>query len=535
MSRAFQLRLNPVTRKRLRRFRSRRRAWFSLWMLAALFALSLVSELLCNDRPLLMRFNGQLYIPILRFYPEDTFLGNGKQTRADYARLKAMSVFSDSASNFMLFPFIPFGPHTRIDPESLRRCSDSVTLRFEAVPHVASIDVDRELRIVHSLASEVFFDEKDVSLRSRLLTEDWPLDAALRKAVARRFRNEASGPIQAETRHRSIASRSAVLSLSRFKPRSRSPVTVRITLRDPSAALPRSFQVSFVPEGRIEQGGVAWQKLPMDLRDALRPVAMRRFMEPIPSKDVVVNGEKMRVSFEREDIQWPYRPVRGHRLGIDGAGRDVLARVIYGLRTALLFGLLLVAVAMILGMAVGSIQGYYGGVVDITGQRLIEIWSALPFLYVMILLGSVYGQSFTLLLFCYGIFNWIGISRYVRAEFLRLRTLPFVDAARCMGISSPRIILRHVLPNALTPVITFFPFSLVGAISALTALDYLGFGLPPPTPSWGELLHQAQQYRWAWWLILYPSLSLFVVMLLGVFIGEGVRDAFDPKPYSRME
>jgi microcin C transport system permease protein len=153
----------------------------------------------------------------------------------------------------------------------------------------------------------------------------------------------------------------------------------------------------------------------------------------------------------------------------------------------------------------------------------------------MILMGSIYGRSFGLLLVCYGIFNWIGISYYIRAEFLRLRKQPFVEAAKCMGISSFKIIFKHILPNGLIPVITFFPFSLVGAIGALAALDYLGFGLPPPTPSWGELLFQAQQYRWAWWLILFPSLILFVVMLLGVFVGEGIRNAYDPKRFTRLE
>jgi microcin C transport system permease protein len=190
---------------------------------------------------------------------------------------------------------------------------------------------------------------------------------------------------------------------------------------------------------------------------------------------------------------------------------------------------------MTLGTFLGAIQGYFGGGADILGQRLTEIWNALPFLYVMILLGAVYGRSFLLLLFCYAIFNWIGISYYVRAEFLRLRHLPFVEAARATGLPHRKIIFRHILPNALTPLITFFPFQLVGAIGALAALDYLGFGLPPPTPSWGELLQQAHQFRWAWWLILYPSLALFGVMLLGVFIGEGIRNAYDPRRYTRFE
>jgi microcin C transport system permease protein len=123
----------------------------------------------------------------------------------------------------------------------------------------------------------------------------------------------------------------------------------------------------------------------------------------------------------------------------------------------------------------------------------------------------------------------------MRAEFLRLREQPFVEAAKCMGITPYKIIFKHILPNGLVPVVTFFPFSLVGAIGALAALDYLGFGLPPPTPSWGELLFQAQQFRWAWWLILYPSLALFTVMLLGVFVGEGIRNAYDPKRYQRLD
>ncbi len=180
-------------------------------------------------------------------------------------------------------------------------------------------------------------------------------------------------------------------------------------------------------------------------------------------------------------------------------------------------------------------QGYFGGWVDLAGQRIIEIWDALPFLYILMLMGSVFGRSFTLLLVCYGLFNWIGISYYMRAEFLRLRRQPFVEAARALGLPGYLIMYRHILPNALVPLITFFPFSLVSAIGTLAALDFLGFGLPPPTPSWGDLLAQGQEYLWAWWLTLYPSLALFMVMLLGVFVGEGVRQAFDPKPFSRME
>jgi microcin C transport system permease protein len=260
----------------------------------------------------------------------------------------------------------------------------------------------------------------------------------------------------------------------------------------------------------------------------------RCFSEQIEPLLIRVGGTRYRVRIINL-FQFPFRPVAGHWFGLDNAGRDVLVRILYGLRISMTFGFLLVSVSMLIGIAVGAMQGYHGGAVDITVQRMIEIWSALPFLYVMILMGSVYGRSLGLLLFCYGIFRWIGISYYMRAEFLRLRGFPFVDAARCLGIPKGKIMFRHILPNALTPVITFFPFSLVGAIGSLAALDYLGFGLPPPTPSWGELLQQAQQFRWAWWLILYPSAALFSVMLLGVFVGEGIRDAYDPRPFSKME
>ena len=236
-----------------------------------------------------------------------------------------------------------------------------------------------------------------------------------------------------------------------------------------------------------------------------------------------------------EPAVFPFRPIPGHPFGFDAAGRDVFSRVVYGARTAITFGLLLTLASLALGVAFGAVQGYFVRWVDIAGQRFTEIWSAIPFLYVMIFLGNAFGRSFGLLLACYAIFNWIGVASYVRAEFLRLRTRPFVDAARVQGLSHARIMFRHVLPNALTPLITLFPFLLVGAIGSLAALDYLGFGLPDGAPSWGELLQQAQAFRHAWWLVLWPSLALFVVMLLGVFVGEALRDAFDPKPLSELD
>jgi microcin C transport system permease protein len=353
------------------------------------------------------------------------------------------------------------------------------------------------------------------------LTDYVTIPPTIQQAAGIRFANQDAAAVSEATK--TADGKDIVTSLSTYSKRTRPPKTVRLTFKEATADVLQIHEIEFdrklnrvrhAPEKTIPD---LWQKFSESQQAQILNSVQDRFSGPQDKLRLKTNGRNYTVAFIREDIRFPFRPVRGHLMGIDGAGRDVFARILYGLRTSMTFGLLLVFASMTLGIVAGALQGYYGGAVDITGQRLIEIWSALPFLYIMILLGSVYGRSFSLLLVCYGIFNWIGISYYMRAEFLRLRKQPFVEAAKCMGI------------------VTFFPFSLVGAIGSLAALDYLGFGLPPPTPSWGELLAQAQTYRWAWWLILYPSLALFVVMLLGVFIGEGIRNAYDPKRYSRLE
>ena len=235
------------------------------------------------------------------------------------------------------------------------------------------------------------------------------------------------------------------------------------------------------------------------------------------------------------EVSFPFPPCKGHPFGIDSGGKDVYSSVVYGMRISLVFGLVLTLWAMLLGLVVGAIEGYFGGGTDILLQRFTEIWSAIPFIYVMIFIGSTLGRSFTVLLVCYGIFNWITVSYYMRAEFLRLRVRSFVDAARCQGFSAARIIFRHILPNAVTPLVTLFPFLLMGAIGSLAALDFLGFGLPPMTPSCGELMNQAQQFRRAWWLVLFPGAALFTVMFLAVIVGEGLREAFNPRGRHELE
>ena len=527
------LRLNPITKKRLRRFREMKRAYWSFWAIIVLYVLSLGSELLCNSVPLYVRYQGQSYFPVFRFYPDDVFTGSGRFTRPDYKAIRGSDAFRADPANGMIFPALSHGPYAVVDPKRIE-IPDTVTLRLTPEPKVGSILVTADMVIAQSTGAGHFFGTSDSEPRGNVLTDDWGLSDELVTGLRNRFGNRASARVVVLCRNRD--GRQAEFSCPAFMPRAHPPKTVRLTLRETrrgqTAGGKVVFDRSLTP---LRSTGIKWSQVPQETRASLLRSVERQFDVPVEPQFVSIEDLHYQARFEREEIRFPFRPVRGHWFGIDSAGRDVLARVLYGLRTSMTFGLVLVAFSLCAGTVIGAIQGYFGGAVDITCQRLIEVWSALPFLYIMILMGSVYGRGLGLLIVCYGLFNWIGMSYYMRAEFLRLRKQPFVEAARCLGLPAWRIVFKHVLPNALVPLITFFPFSLVGAIGSLAALDYLGFGLPPPTPSWGELLQQAQQFRWAWWLILYPSLALFCVMLMGVFVGEGVRNAFDPRRYGRLE
>ncbi len=336
--------------ERLRKFRRIRRAYASLWILGVVFFLSLFSEFIANDKPLVLRYQGGVYFPVVKFYP-GTLFGGPYSTEPDYLKLKTDSAFLAGGGS-MTFPIIPYGP-----------------------------------------------------LRANLELAGHP----------------------------------------------------------------------------------------------------------------------------------PHAPSREHWLGTDNTARDVLARLIYGFRICMLFGLSLALTDAVLGILIGGVQGFLGGKVDITVQRLIEIWSALPFLYVVILMGSIYGSGFAMLLFVVAIFEWISLSYYMRGEFFRLKGLTYVKAARALGLGPVRIFLNQILPNALTPVITLLPFTVVSGISALTALDFLGFGLPAPMPSWGEMLTQGLQNLQAPWIATSAVVALFFTLLLSTFVGEGVREAFDPKSFSRIE
>ena len=454
-----------------KRFRANRRGWWSLWLFVALYAASLCAGLFCGSPHEV--FPASVLDPHLR----------PAVVSAGHYPVAAVEVATPSAS--LRSPAPPAGEPT----PSLRGLPPEAG--GGVIQHSA-------FSIQHFQIVRAWGDTNDFA--SALAA---PLPDALGQPIAARLRNEAAPAFEFATN--GVSYRLAALSRSDGHTVERSNGrTVRIYLRradwrtaKPEQSAPGIQHSAF----SIQHSGPSGTAPAVPLEPAV----------------------------------FPFRPIPGHPFGFDAAGRDVFSRVVYGARTAITFGLLLTLASLALGVAFGAVQGYFVRWVDIAGQRFTEIWSAIPFLYVMIFLGNAFGRSFGLLLACYAIFNWIGVASYVRAEFLRLRTRPFVDAARVQGLSHARIMFRHVLPNALTPLITLFPFLLVGAIGSLAALDYLGFGLPDGAPSWGELLQQAQAFRHAWWLVLWPSLALFVVMLLGVFVGEALRDAFDPKPLSALD
>jgi microcin C transport system permease protein len=339
--------MSPINRRRIENFRRNRRAWWSFWIFAVVFVLTLFAELIANDKPLLIWFDGGVYTPFLTAYPETEF-GGDFATEADY--------------------------------------------------------------------------------------------------------------------------------------------------RDP-----------FVAELIEEKGWMIWPLIPFSYDTVNYDLT-----QPAPSPPDAVN--------------W---------LGTDDQGRDVLARIIYGFRISVLFGFTLTILSAVVGVSFGALQGFYGGWLDLIAQRFIEIWSGMPTIYLLIIMAAVITPNFWWLMGLLLLFSWIGFVGGVRAEFFKARNLDFVRAARALGVSDGVIMFKHVLPNAMIVTMTFMPFSLAASVTALTGLDFLGFGLPPGSPSLGELLAQGKNNLQAPWLGFTGFFVIAAMLTLLVFIGEGVRDAFDPRKVFR--
>ncbi len=250
---------------------------------------------------------------------------------------------------------------------------------------------------------------------------------------------------------------------------------------------------------------------------------------PAPSKPTWMLTEEECAAVVKKKNLRSCRDLEYNWLGTDDQGRDVVARLIYGFRISVLFGLILTIISSIIGVAAGAVQGYFGGWIDLSFQRFIEVWTAIPSLYLLLIISSVLVPGFFVLLGILLLFSWVSLVGLVRAEFLRGRNFEYIQAARALGVSNATIIFRHLLPNAMVATMTFLPFILSSSVMTLTALDFLGFGLPPGSPSLGELLSQGKSNVQAPWLGLAGFFSVAVMLSLLIFIGEAVRDAFDPR------
>jgi microcin C transport system permease protein len=233
----------------------------------------------------------------------------------------------------------------------------------------------------------------------------------------------------------------------------------------------------------------------------------------------------------------PYPPSleSQHYLGTDTSGRDVLARLVYGFRIAIAFSLVLLTFNYVIGVAVGSAMGFWGGAFDLLFQRLIEVWSNVPFLYVIMIIASIMVPTFWSLSMVMVLFGWMQMTWFLRTSTYKEKARDYVMAARALGASNSRIIVRHILPNTVSVIVTFIPFSIAGSITALTALDYLGFGLPPPTPSWGDLLSQGTDNLDDPWIVTSVVTAMIAILLMVTYIGEAIREAFDPKRFTFYE
>ncbi|MEM8879780.1 MAG: ABC transporter permease [Pseudomonadota bacterium] len=363
--------LSPLNQRRWRNFRANSRAYWSMWIFAVLFGLSLIAEFIANDKPLLIQFEGELYAPVFRFYPETAFGGD---------------------------------------------------FRTEAVYR----DVEVQCLIIAAGNEECWFEPEAVIAEVR-----------------------ETGTFAGET---------------------------------------------------IDAGWILWPLIPYSYN------TINDLDGPAPSA-----------------------PDADHWLGTDDTARDVSARVIYAFRLSVLFALIVTALSSVIGIAAGAVQGFFGGWTDLIFQRLIEVWSSTPSLYVIIIVAAIWSMNFWLLVGLMVLFGWVALVGVVRAEFLRARNFEYVRAARALGVSNRTIMFRHVLPNAMVATLTFLPFIITGTIGGLASLDFLGFGLPSSAPSLGELTLQAKNNLQAPWLGFTAFFTFAIMLSLLVFIFEGVRDAFDPR------
>ena len=509
-------------RLRLRRFRRIKRGYYSFVLLVCAYAFTFVLPFFIGSRALLVQHDGTWYFPSARSYFRDIFsIGSTNIVSAkslDQRATGELSVNPLAEANYG-----DLQSQYRGDAQRVARLSPLQRQRLYreemSKDDLARLETEEQTFRDQQLASDQAFlkitlsrymvkrlDPHEVLLpdeKIELHDEFYQFNELERKAFLKKF-----------TRLQEIvsANRLALLALQG---------------ESLSAAQHQELTASLIamptPLEQAQQDG-------LNIETADQFVVMP-FIPFGPFKSVAGVPE---TPFEK-DISLPTPPDGRNWLGTDNSGRDLLARLVYGFRISITFALMVVTFAYVFGTAVGAILGYYGRWVDIIGQRFVEIWAAIPILYIVMILADIFGRQFLLLVGILTAFSWIGITYYVRGEFYREKTKDYVSAAIATGEGDFAIIFRYVLPNALTPIISFAPFAIVGTIVALVSLDFLGFGLPVPTPSWGEVLKQAKEAGMdEWHLVVFPMGAMFLTLQLVVFIGEAVREAFDPKVFSRL-
>ena len=426
--------LNPITLRRLGRFRSINRAWWSLLILSSLTFLALLGPLLVGNQPLIVNYQGKWSYPVLQGKLTGKTFGLTDDSKPNYRRLQKQ--FSqNNQGDWVVLPFIPFSP-TEISEVNL-----AVT---QSTSH----------------GQKVFTDEQDRPLTE---TKIFVLNPDGARGSTWTVTN---GKLDGEFRLRDTQGNSTLLSKY--------------------------------------SNGVALKTDPNGLH--IPPARLHTF------------------------IPYPTPPgVDGHWLGTDESGHDVVARLYGGFQILLIASALYLVATYAIGILLGAAMGYFGGWFDLIMQRLIEIWSNIPFLYAIVFLATLFEPSLIILMFILVAFSWMGLAHQMRAATYREASRDYVAASRSLGASHWRIIIKHILPNTLSVMITLAPFSIAAVVASLSALDYLGFGLPPTVPSWGDLLRQGKENWSSWWIITSTVTCMVSTLIMVNFIGEGVRDAFDAK------
>ncbi|MDH5761387.1 MAG: ABC transporter permease subunit [Nitrospinota bacterium] len=429
--------LNKDLQIKFQKFKSDKRARYSLLILTALFFLALPAEFLCNVRPILLVVDSKPYFPILFTYSEQDF-GGPLLSEPDYKSdrfLRILKGESPDASTDINLSDFDEGDHSNLTLDL--GDFDEGEVEVSSAPLILTLEdfeEDESLAPLQKREKDMISDTPTPMLKARDYWMLWP-------------------PVRYDYKY--IPSHST---------------TGRVALAAPYETL-SSDKSRSIPS--------SWED--------------------------------------------------GHYLGTDDRGRDVLARLIYGFRISMLFGLALAVTGTILGCLLGGIQGFFGGWIDLIGQRLTEIWGSIPRLYILIILSAMLNPSVWLLFCILNLTAWMGMAAYIRAEFLKGRNLEYVKAAKALGVSSFRIMAKHILPNSLTPVITFFPFEVTAGILALVSLDFLNLGVPSPAPSIGELLSQGKTNLQAIWILVPTFILLTGTLTLLTFVGDGIRNAFDPR------